>query len=215
VRQVVLVIDQLPWRDATEQNSSSRPLASFAILIAEMDQRADVIAQSIAYRDMELAMLGARDPADVQSETPRRVEELMERAGTVWHRSPRPDDWSAQQLLAHLVDIEIIFSGRYRWILAHDRPPLVGFDQTLWMEHLHSADEDPDDLMAAFLVLRRLNVGLWKRASPAERARAAIHPERGEESFDVCFRMVAGHDLLHLDQMTEAITQADRTPEEP
>lgn len=181
-----------------------------------MDERADAIAQSITYRDMELAMLGARDPAEVQSETPRRVEELMEHAGSRWHRSPGPDDWSAQQLLAHFVDIEIIFSGRYRWILAHDKPPLIGFDQTLWMEHLHHTDEDSDDLMAAFQALRKLNVGLWTRASPAERARAAIHPERGEESFDVCFRMVAGHDLLHLDQMAQSITEADgNLPGEP
>ena len=173
-----------------------------------MDQAADPVTQSIAYREMELAALGTRDPAEVQAETPRRVRELLSRRDSRGEASATSDEWSPKQLVAHLADVEIIFSGRYRWILAHDRPPLIGFDQNLWMQHLHGPDDDTAELLAAFDALRALNVRLWRRASQSERERVAVHPERGDESFDVCFRMVAGHDLLHLDQMARAVDLA-------
>src|SRR5438445_346955 len=34
---------------------------------------------------------------------------------------PAPDEWSVLELLGHLVDAEIVMSGRYRWVLSDDR----------------------------------------------------------------------------------------------
>src|SRR5436305_57496 len=91
------------------------------------DERADAMAS----RDAELALVGERDPAEVQEATVSELTDLVTRAGdAVWAR-PAPDEWSAGEVIAHLMDIEVFMSARYRWILAHDDPPLVGFDPDL------------------------------------------------------------------------------------
>jgi hypothetical protein len=96
-------------------------------------------------------------------------------------------------------------SARYRWVLAHDEPELVGYDQDLWVDGLRHNDDDPGDLLGAFEAARRANIALWRRSSPEERARVGIHRERGRESFDLMFRLLAGHDRVHLDQADRAL----------
>jgi len=105
------------------------------------------------------------------------------------------------ECVAHIVDAEIVYSGRYRWILAHDKPDLPGYDQDLWVDYLHAAaDEEPDDLFAIFDPLRTANLALWRRTPVEHRARYGMHSERGPESFELSFKIIAGHDRFHLDQ---------------
>lgn len=40
------------------------------------------------------------------------------------------------ECFGHIVDAEIVYSGRYRWILAHDKPDVPGYDQDLWVDTL-------------------------------------------------------------------------------
>ena len=98
-------------------------------------------------------------------------------------------------------------SGRYRWIVAHDEPPLLGYDQDLWVQRLHAGRETEPvvDLLASFAALRQANVAMWRRSSYAERARVGLHGERGPESYDLSFRMIAGHDRFHLRQAQETL----------
>ena len=107
--------------------------------------------------------------------------------------------------LAHIADAELVMAGRYRWVLAHDRPELIGYDQDLWVDNLHADDEDPEALLAQYALLRAGNVALWRSSSAAQRARVAVHGERGEESFELMFRMLAGHDRVHLAQARRAL----------
>jgi hypothetical protein len=98
-----------------------------------------------------------------------------------------------------------VYSGRYRWTIAHDEPPLIGYDQDLWVERLHHNDDDPEPLLAGFEVLRAANLALWARSTEAERARVGRHSERGPESLDLSFRLIAGHDRFHLGQIRRTI----------
>lgn len=106
-----------------------------------------------------------------------------------------------------MADAELVVSGRYRWALSHDRPPLLGYDQDRWVERLRHNEDDPEELLELFKTLRKANLALWKKSSPAERERVAIHAERGPESFDLMFRMLAGHDRFHLNQMQATLRQ--------
>ncbi len=107
--------------------------------------------------------------------------------------------------LAHMVDGELVASGRYRWIVAHDRPEIVGYDQALWVDRLHGAADDPADLIALFEALRRANLAMWAHSTPEGRARIGLHRERGPESYDLTFRLLAGHDRIHLAQARAAL----------
>ena len=109
------------------------------------------------------------------------------------------------ECLGHLGDGELVVSGRYRWIIAEDTPAIVGYDQALWVAHLRHRDDDPDELVAQFDALRRANLALWERFGASHGARIGMHNERGPESYDLTFRLAAGHDRVHLDQARRAL----------
>jgi hypothetical protein len=165
----------------------------------------DPISEPKAYQDHLLSLLGADDPAQVQMATPEAWRTSMSKAER-GHVRPEPSEWSAIECLAHAVDAEVVMSARYRWILAEDKPPLIGYDQDLWVNRLHPGSEtDPDELFQLFTPLRFANVALWADASDEDRARVGVHAERGPESFGLCFRMIAGHDRFHLAQARRAL----------
>ena len=99
-------------------------------------------------------------------------------------------------------------AGRSRWILAEDEPDIVGYDQDRWVTELGQVGEDPGQLIAVFDALRRWDLALWERTTPEQRARVGVHRERGPESYELTFRLAAGHDRVHLAQARRAIEAA-------
>jgi hypothetical protein len=168
----------------------------------------DPVAQARAYQQSLLTALGGDDPAEAQAQAPANIRAMIAEAGDLLWTRPAPGEWSAVLCLAHIADGELVMSGRYRWVLAHDEPELIGYDQDLWVNALHPDDTDPDDLLALFEPLRASNIALWRASSDEQRARVAIHRERGPESFDLMFRMLGGHDRVHLAQARRAIEAA-------
>ncbi len=165
---------------------------------------ADPVAAPDAYRALLLGALGADDPAVVQAETPARVASLIREAGPRLRIRPAPGEWSVIECLGHLVDGELVVSGRSRWILAEDEPDIVGYDQDRWVARLHR-DDDPVSLVAVFTALREANLRLWAASTDDDRARIGIHRERGPESYELTFRLLAGHDRVHLAQAERAL----------
>jgi hypothetical protein len=165
----------------------------------------DPVANPTEYQALLLRFLGDQDPAEVQARTPDVVSGLVEEAGDLLRTRPAEKEWSVLELLGHLHDAELVVGGRYRWIIAHDEPPLAPYDQDLWVDRLHHNEGDPDQLLSGWRALRRANLDLWARSSPEERARVGMHAERGPESFDLTFRLLSGHDLFHLEQMTQTL----------
>jgi DinB superfamily len=164
----------------------------------------DPVLAAAAYQAMLLDALGDDDPAEVQASTPAAVRALLAEAGEDLRTGPKPGEWSALQCFGHMVDGELVAAGRYRWILAHDEPDIVGYDQDRWVEQLHRTD-DPAELLALFEPLRQANLTLWSRTTPDQRARIGIHRERGPESVDMTFRLLSGHDRIHLAQARAAL----------
>lgn len=131
---------------------------------------------------------------------------MVDLAGPHLHERPAEGEWSVYGCLAHAVDAEIVMSGRYRFVLAHDEPEILGYDQDRWVTRLHDGREPPAaDLLQLLAVLRSANIALWRRSSDEDRARVGLHAERGRESYDLSFRMIAGHDRFHLQQAREAL----------
>ncbi|MGZ8567563.1 MAG: DinB family protein [Actinomycetota bacterium] len=166
----------------------------------------DPITDPQGYQQHLLALLGDDDPAEVQTSTPAAFRDVLADVGELASTRPAPRGWSVLECLGHAVDAEIVMSGRYRWILAHDEPPLIGYDQDLWVDRLHGDDVDAEELLGVFEPLRAANVALWRRTSEGAHARVGMHAERGPESYDLSFRMIAGHDRFHLAQARQAVT---------
>ena len=173
-----------------------------------MSQPADPISSPEAYRASLLAALGADDPAEAQAETPAAIRALILAAGDRLRTRPAPGEWSALECIGHIFDSELVVSARVRWILAEDEPDIVGYDQALWVAELRHNGDDPALLLAAFEAIRRANLDLWARRPVSDRQRVGRHRERGPESYDMTFRLAAGHDRIHLAQARRALDEA-------
>jgi hypothetical protein len=168
----------------------------------------DPVAEGLAYQRLLLDALGSDDPAQVLGGTPAEIRALIPEAGAHLRVRPADGEWSVLLCIAHLVDAEVAWAPRFRFVLAHDRPELPGYDQDLWNDRLHSDEEDPEALLRLFEPLRASLLDLSRRTTGADRARVGLHRERGEESFDLMFRMLAGHDRVHLAQARRALATA-------
>lgn len=168
----------------------------------------DPIREPKAYQDHLIGLVGEDDPAAVQAATPDIVRSLIEEAGAALGRRPEAAEWSVHECIAHMVDAELVASGRYRWILAQDEPDIAGYDQDGWMDRLHRPVESADELLAVFEPLRRANLALWSRTTIDDRNRIGMHRERGPESYGLTFTLIAGHDRFHLAQARRALVNA-------
>jgi hypothetical protein len=181
-----------------------------------LNRRVDPVAEPTGYVELILGVLGDRDPVRAQAELADQIAAVLDRAGPHLRTKPAPGEWSVIEVFGHILDAEIANGGRYRWIIAQDEPPLPGFDQERWVERLRHQEDDPAEMMELFRALRRSHLLLWERASATERARIGMHDERGPESFDLLFRLVAGHGLFHLGQMRRTLAQvADGSLSDP
>ena len=174
----------------------------------------DPVGEPDAYRRFLLDALGEQDPAIVLAAGPAAARELAGMADTLRQVRPEPSEWSVLECIAHLADSELVTAARLRWIAAEDEPDIVGYDQALWVAQLRQVDEEPATLLGAFEALRRWNLDFWARLPIADRARFGVHRERGPESIDLLFRLAAGHDLVHLDQVRRTLEAVRRLPAE-
>ena len=134
-------------------------------------QSPDPLSDPKGYQTHLLGLLGDDDPAAVQAGTPPTLQQFAAEAGPYLPLRPEPAEWSALECIAHIVDAEIVMSARYRWVLAQDEPPLIGYDQDLWIDGLHADETDTDGLIDLFAALRLANVTLWRRTPTDRRQR--------------------------------------------
>jgi hypothetical protein len=153
-----------------------------------------------AYQKQLVALVGDDDPALVQAQTPDVMRQLVADAGELVRSRPAPGEFSIAELVGHLVDAELVSSTRYRFILAENEPVLRGYEQDDWVRVGGYTDAEPGDLIEVFRVVRRANLDLWRRTPQGLRSRVGHHSERGPESYELSFVLIAGHDRLHIDQ---------------
>lgn len=158
--------------------------------------------QAAAYTAAVLGLLGARDPVATLRTTPRALRRAITGITPRQLRKPEaPGKWSIAQVIQHLADSDLVWGWRLRMILSHERPTITGYDQDAWADRLRYAEARAAEALEQFEVLRRGNLRLIQRASPADLDRVGVHEERGPESVAHLLRLYAGHDLLHLNQI--------------
>jgi hypothetical protein len=158
--------------------------------------------QASAYTRAILALVGDADPVAVLRRTPADLQAATADLTDQQHSTPEaPGKWSIRHVVRHLADSEIVLAWRVRMILAHEQPPLTGYDQDLWADRLGYDQADLTESLEEFTVLRRGHLRLLDRASPRDLERYGVHAERGNERVAHLIRMYAGHDILHLKQI--------------
>ena len=155
-----------------------------------------------AYRKRVLGFLGDREPLEVLDRTGEVLAGLVrDHAGKRLQTRPIEGKWTPCEVIGHLCDCEWVYGYRSRLILCEEHPPMQVMDQDRWVTGQRHNDRDPRELVEQFRALRPHNLRLWRSLRPAELARAGLHSERGPESLGMLLPLLAGHDLLHLDQL--------------
>lgn len=149
-----------------------------------------------------LNRLGDQDPLVVLAGLGAGVRRAFEGLSDGAMRQPEaPGKWSMLEVAQHLADSEIVVGFRLRMILAHDRPEITAYDQDLWAERLRYREAKLAEVLEQMEALRAANLRLARRLTREELERVGVHAERGAESVGYLLRLVAGHDLVHLDQL--------------
>ena len=154
------------------------------------------------YTERILAHSQGQDPLKVQAATPKKLERFIKGVSTAkLRKKPAPGKWSVAEIIAHLADVEIVISWRMRSILGAPGTAVQAYDQNAWVAALHYEKRDPRKDLTQQRVLREANLAMLKTLTPAQWKLFGTHSERGQESIERIVRMVAGHDLNHLQQI--------------
>jgi hypothetical protein len=164
------------------------------------------ISASQAYRERLFNLLGNRNPLDVMAQTQNALADIVgKHSAEVLRTRPFEGKWTPNEIIGHLTDGEWVYGYRLRLILCEDNPTILGTEQDSWVAALRYNELEPSEHVEIFRTLRQLNLAVWNRTSPADLERSGQHNERGPESLGVMLRLLAGHDLSHLDQINRYI----------
>jgi len=173
--------------------------------VIEPIQIPDASLEPAAYVRALVATLGDREPLEVLRQTPTAVGAMCAGLSDAQWRTPMADgEWTALQVVGHLLDVEVVYGFRWRLILTEDRPAYPGYDEKRWSLLPRPA---PIQLLGALAGLRAVNLALLEGVDDAA-GRSGVHGEQGEERFELTIRKVAGHDLAHLNQLARTVAAA-------
>jgi hypothetical protein len=154
------------------------------------------------YTQRILSNAQGQDPIKVQSTTNKKLARLIKGVPTAKLRKrPAPDKWSVVEILAHLADVEIVLGWRMRSILGAPGTPIQAFDQNAWVVSGHYDKRDPRESIELHRAVRDANLALLESLSPEQWKHYGQHAERGQESIEHIVRLMAGHDVNHLQQI--------------
>ena len=154
------------------------------------------------YTERILGYTNGEKPLKVQAATPKKLERLVKGVSPAKLRKrPGPEKWSVGEILAHLADVEIVVGWRMRSILGAPGTEVQAYDQNAWVTALHYEKRDPRASLTQMRVLREANLAMLKTLTPEQWKQFGMHSERGQETIERIVRMVAGHDLNHIQQI--------------
>ena len=122
----------------------------------------------------------------------------------VLERVPAPGEWSAVNVLQHLIDVEPVFAERAGAIMAGQ--PFPAFDQDRGAE-LGKPVDDISALIDRWAALRARSLEVLAGVGPDDLGRTGVHAELGEVTLANLLCEWGGHDLMHMVQAEQAIMQ--------
>jgi hypothetical protein len=154
-------------------------------------------------------MLTSEEILALLSEHPRRIAALTAgRPAAHVHTAPEPDEWSVNDVLAHIRACADVWGGAITRIIAEDEPTLRGLSPRTWMKRTDYADLTFPASLRAFTAQRTDLLGVLE-PMPAEgwsrTATVLARGERHEKSVLDYAHQLASHERLHVQQIEAAI----------
>jgi hypothetical protein len=154
------------------------------------------------YASRILGKLGTADPIEILESTSSRLQSLV---SNLQNQQATSDSWSAAEILAHLAESEIVYGYRIRKALNASGTPIEATDQDIWVKNALYLQQDLQLALSLFQAVRKANISFLKSLTAEQLESFGIHSERGKESIAQMARMIAGHDINHLQQMEKLL----------
>jgi hypothetical protein len=117
---------------------------------------------------------------------------------------PAPNAWSALEVLCHLYDEEREdFRVRVDYILHRPDEPIPPIDPQGWVIARGYQSRDPGEVLEGWLTERRGSLNWLRSLASSDWSRRCSSPHLSELRAGDFLAAWAGHDLLHLRQLTE------------
>lgn len=116
---------------------------------------------------------------------------------------PIPGKWSTHEVVVHLADAEVAFADRIRRVLAHDNPPLLGWDENKFFARLNYDAQSATDAAQLIDLTRRQLSRVLRTLVDADFARAGEHNERGRQTVQDILKTAVQHLDHHLKFVAE------------
>jgi uncharacterized damage-inducible protein DinB len=153
------------------------------------------------YTQRMLSHIEGGEPLRMQAAAPKKLAALIRgKNKKQLTRRPAPGKWSVAEIVAHLADAEVVISWRLRQILSGSGASIQAFDQDVWANTFDYAHRDVKQSLETYRVLRESNLSLLKSVPRQLWDNYGVHQERGNESVAHMVRIIAGHDVNHLQQ---------------
>ena len=158
------------------------------------------------YTNRLLSYTEGQDPLAIQRSTPEKLATVLASVDRKRLTSrPASDKWSIAEIVAHLADTELVVSWRIRQTLTSNGTPIQAYDQDAWAKTFKYEERDPQVSLNTFRMLRENNLALLNTVSKDLLDNYGLHQERGKEPVKHVIRMVAGHDVNHLQQIDRIV----------
>jgi uncharacterized damage-inducible protein DinB len=111
---------------------------------------------------------------------------------------PVPGKWSTLEVVCHLADFEPILADRMKRVLAEDRPPLIGADETRFAAALAYHERDVEEELVIIERTRSQLARILRTVPPEALQRVGVHNERGPRTLEQLLVTAINHIPHHL-----------------
>lgn len=127
-----------------------------------------------------------------------------------WDQAVEPGRFTLREAIAHLADWEPIFRERIQAGLEQDGATILGMDEEVRAIEQGYRDWDVLETLERFAREREATIRMLEGLTSAQWDRKVIHNERGEMSTRDQANLILGHDLYHLEHLTQYLAGDDR-----
>ena len=114
---------------------------------------------------------------------------------------PAPNEWSVVEVVGHLCDVEALWAGRIRQMLASEQPAFPPFDPDALVAQQRYQEKQVAALLSTLAERRAEHLEFLRGLRAPQLERAGVHPVRGPVTVGSTIVILSGHDQLHLNQI--------------
>ncbi len=111
---------------------------------------------------------------------------------------PGPGTWSIAEVVAHLVDSDLVACDRMKRVIAEDNPTLLAYDENAWIVRLRSQEMPVEEGVNLFAANRHWMARVLRGCSESDFGRVGQHTEHGRMTLTELVTTYASHLDHHL-----------------